>query len=177
MKLLHIETRQVVQVLNLHPPPYAILSRTWGGQDGLTLAPRPGDLERRGCLPVDERVIRACPPTYVSHLWVSCLCIDSSSSADLDEAVNGSWRRLRKSSVCLAYLDDLPADGPPLDCMSGASFGEVLTGRSLYLLTPDLPSLIDCTIMPISVPILAEVFYRFDGWRSNARNIWASHRS
>ncbi|GJN78749.1 hypothetical protein PLIIFM63780_002258 [Purpureocillium lilacinum] len=44
-----------------------------------------------------------------------CEYKSSSSSADLDEAVNGSLRRLKKSSVCLAYLDDLPADGPPLD--------------------------------------------------------------
>lgn len=115
MKLLHIKTCQVVEVPDSQLPTYAVLSHTWSNQDILASNCRADDLRR---LEVHERTIRACQSAAhrgITHLWVDCLCIDSSSSADLDEAVNGSLRRLKKSSVCLAYLDDLPADGPPLD--------------------------------------------------------------
>lgn len=118
MKLINVKSYELVEVLDSSIPPYAILSHTWGGDD--TVAPthwtRLATIQRS--LPIPEKVIRACEDVHrrgITYLWVDSLCIDSSSSADLDEAVNGSLRRLRNASVCLVFLEDLPADSPAFD--------------------------------------------------------------
>ena len=115
MKLVHVQTRQVTDLSELNIPPYAVLSHTWSCDNDLVMPPN-APVERR--MMVEQRVLRACEYIIglgLAYLWVDALCIDSSSSADLEEAVNGSSRRLREAAVCLAYLDDLPADGPCFD--------------------------------------------------------------
>ncbi|KAJ6784276.1 hypothetical protein PWT90_03918 [Aphanocladium album] len=63
-------------------------------------------------------------PRGVEYIWIDELCIDKTSTADLDDAVNGSRRRLCNSSVCFAYLHDLPAEVPLDD--------DTLWGRCRY---------------------------------------------
>ncbi|OAQ99022.1 hypothetical protein LLEC1_01161 [Akanthomyces lecanii] len=60
-----------------------------------------------------EQLLQACEHARRSgleYIWIAELCIDKTSSADLDDAVNGSRRRLRNSTVCFAYLHDLPSE-------------------------------------------------------------------
>lgn len=66
----------------------------------------------------DGKLDQACEharASGVDYIWIDELCIDKTSTVDLDDAVNGSRRRLRNSKVCLAYLHDLPADVTPGD--------------------------------------------------------------
>ncbi|KAK2617032.1 hypothetical protein QQS21_000126 [Conoideocrella luteorostrata] len=120
MKLFDIQTRIVVEFRDSDIPPYAVLSYTCHAQ---LSPPSPSQnanaTNRSGRLsPTHQRLIEACEKAErrgIAHLWVFSLCVDVSSSADLDEAVNGSLRRLRRSSVCIVQLDDLSATGQPFD--------------------------------------------------------------
>ena len=117
MKLLHTQTYRLDEFFDSDYPTYAILSHTWRSSDALSSSHLAYDPRLDRCLPVHEKVIQACQKADshgIHHLWVDSLCIDASSTADIDEAVNGSFRWLRKSALCLAYLDDLPADGSVL---------------------------------------------------------------
>ena len=44
-------------------------------------------------------------------IWVDTCCIDKSSSAELSEAINSMWTWYSKSTICYAYLQDVPG-GP-----------------------------------------------------------------
>ncbi|KAH6982707.1 hypothetical protein EDB80DRAFT_768290 [Ilyonectria destructans] len=118
MKLLHIESRSVVELPDTELPPYAILSYTRAGSLCTTQAQLSTSCKRHICSSFQDQVTRACDDTIsrgITYLWVQSLCINASSSAELDDGVNGSFRRLIRSSVCLVYLADLPTDGPSFD--------------------------------------------------------------
>jgi hypothetical protein len=40
-------------------------------------------------------------------LWVDCCCIDKTSSAELQEAINSMYRWYREATICLVYLGDI----------------------------------------------------------------------
>ncbi|KAL4067442.1 heterokaryon incompatibility protein-domain-containing protein [Scleroderma yunnanense] len=46
-------------------------------------------------------------------LWVDACCIDKRSSAELSEAINSMYRWYENSSVCYAYLHDVPGSSLP----------------------------------------------------------------
>lgn len=48
------------------------------------------------------------------YIWVDTCCIDKSSSAELQEAINSMYRWYRDSEVCIVYLEDVwpPQTGP-----------------------------------------------------------------
>jgi hypothetical protein len=50
-------------------------------------------------------------------LWVDTCCIDKSSSAELQEAINAMYRWYQQSTFCLVYLEDCEAklDGRPTE--------------------------------------------------------------
>jgi len=41
-------------------------------------------------------------------IWIDTCCIDKSSSAELSEAINSMWMWYSKSTICYAYLQDVP---------------------------------------------------------------------
>jgi Heterokaryon incompatibility protein (HET) len=45
----------------------------------------------------------------ISYLWLDTCCIDKSSSAELSEAINSTYKWYADSEVCCAYLDDVPS--------------------------------------------------------------------
>ncbi|KEY66364.1 hypothetical protein S7711_05798 [Stachybotrys chartarum IBT 7711] len=116
MKLLDIHRREVVDFL--HPPPYAVLSHTWSAS-----SPSPTewilDRTRQQLLPYDKKLLGAILEARnrdVCYLWVESLCVDRASNRDVQLAVSCAANRLKRSTVCLAYLEDLSAgQGPPLD--------------------------------------------------------------
>ncbi|KAJ4147862.1 hypothetical protein LMH87_002364 [Akanthomyces muscarius] len=159
MKVVSVQSRTVVDVPDVAPPPYAILSHTRDAVD----QKRPSQTNVSvGLGPDDDAPPHyyssnpASPPIYtksrpcafsistnkktqstlsreqleqaceharrcgVEYIWIAELCIDRTSSADLDDAVNGSRRRLRNSTVCFAYLHDLPAEVTTPDSDSSA---------------------------------------------------------
>ncbi|KAK5659362.1 hypothetical protein OQA88_1455 [Cercophora sp. LCS_1] len=102
-------------------PPYAILSHTWESQEvlfndiphafakgGVDLA----DRDPRG--PGWDKVWKACRRARregYNYIWIDTCCIDKSSSAELQEAINSMFVWYKNAAVCYAFLSDLhPGD-------------------------------------------------------------------
>ena len=96
-------------------PPYAILSHTWGVDteevtfkdltDG-TGKSKPGYEKIRFC---GEQARR----DELGYFWVDTCCIDKSSSAELQEAINSIFRWYQNAAKCYVYLSDVST--PALD--------------------------------------------------------------
>lgn len=90
-------------------PPYAILSHTWGGDDDeVTFA----DItNNRGKDKAGYRKIEFCGKQAAAdgllYFWVDTCCIDKSSSAELQEAINCMFRWYKDSNKCYVYLPDV----------------------------------------------------------------------
>ncbi|KAH8906238.1 hypothetical protein BR93DRAFT_738934 [Coniochaeta sp. PMI_546] len=57
----------------------------------------------------------------LDYLWVDTSCIDKTSSAELSEAINSMYAWYRNSTVCYAYLTDVPVGLTPSQLSSTAS--------------------------------------------------------
>jgi hypothetical protein len=102
-------------------PRYAILSHTWGVDteevsfkdmiDGTGISNPAGYDKIRFC---GEQARR----DDLQHFWIDTCCIDKSSSTELQEAINSTFRWYRNAAKCYVYLADvsrpaLGADGKP----------------------------------------------------------------
>src|SRR5436190_15715650 len=90
-------------------PPYAILSHTWGA-DGEEVTFK--DLmEGTGKSKAGYQKIRFCGEQAATdglqYFWVDTCCIDKSSSAELQEAINSMFRWYRNAAKCYVYLSDV----------------------------------------------------------------------
>jgi len=92
---------------------YAILSHTWGLEEVLFKdiqrgigASKKGFEKLRGCC-------QKAAGDGFEWVWIDTCCIDKSSSAELSEAINSMYRWYAMSTVCYAYLEDVPADSDP----------------------------------------------------------------
>jgi hypothetical protein len=92
-------------------PSYAILSHTWGPDDQeVTFQDM---CNATGSTKAGYRKIQFCGQQAqkdgLKYFWVDSCCIDKSSSAELQEAVNSMLQWYQKSSVCYVYLQDIPS--------------------------------------------------------------------
>lgn len=90
-------------------PPYAILSHTWR-TDGEEVTFK--DLsEGAAKSKAGYTKIRFCGEQATSddlyYFWVDTCCIDKSSSAELQEAINSMFRWYRDATRCYVYLEDV----------------------------------------------------------------------
>ncbi|KIW18534.1 hypothetical protein PV08_02822 [Exophiala spinifera] len=106
MRLLHTTT------LDLHefqgaPPPYAILSHTWGEEEVLFQdIGTPTSETKKGY----GKIVKFCAQAKgasLDYAWVDTCCIDKRSSAELSEAINSMFRWYSKAHVCYAFLEDV----------------------------------------------------------------------
>ena len=102
MWLINIETYKLCEFVD--PPPYAILSHTWGEEEvsfrdmeNLTKA----KTKCRGWAKIEKSCSQA-RHRGLHYVWVDTCCIDKSSSAELTEAINSMYRWYQESSVCFA---------------------------------------------------------------------------
>ncbi|KAF4415363.1 HET-domain-containing protein [Fusarium austroafricanum] len=88
-------------------PPYAILSHTWGS-DEVTLKDLM-DGSGKGKLGYEK--IQFCGRQALrdglQYFWVDTCCIDKSSSAELQEAINSMYRWYKDAVKCYVYLADV----------------------------------------------------------------------
>ncbi|KAI1407533.1 HET-domain-containing protein [Hypoxylon sp. FL1857] len=107
--LLNAKTKKLSDFLESNVPPYAILSHTWGN-DEVTFD------DIRSALPLYRfkegwKKIRWCCRQALKddleYVWVDTCCIEKSSSAELQEAINSMFRWYERSHVCYAYLVDV----------------------------------------------------------------------
>ncbi|CAJ2500084.1 Uu.00g029370.m01.CDS01 [Anthostomella pinea] len=100
MRLLHAKTEKLHEFFDDQIPEYAILSHTWLDDEVKFQDMNPGKI--RGCC---QEAIR----DGLEWVWVDTCCIDSTSSTELQEAINSMYDWYGNSEVCYAYLADVPA--------------------------------------------------------------------
>lgn len=102
-----------VEYAGRETPPYAILSHTWGA-DGDEVTFR-DILEGGGKGKPGYRKLSFCAKQAVNDglqlFWVDTCCIDKSSSAELQEAINSFYQWYQKADKCYAYLSDVSTRG------------------------------------------------------------------
>ncbi|KAK7890727.1 hypothetical protein LTR67_007936 [Exophiala xenobiotica] len=106
MWLLNTTTLRLCEFLS-HPPPYAILSHTWGKEEITFQEIGTPDAEgKRGY----KKITQCCALAKLEGLkyaWVDTCCIDKRSSAELSEAINSMFRWYSEAHICYAYLEDV----------------------------------------------------------------------
>ncbi|KAM3432243.1 hypothetical protein MY4824_006677 [Beauveria thailandica] len=109
MKLLNTSTLEVEEFFGSAIPEYAILSHRWLDdevsfqdlQSGLA-ASKAGYAKIRECC---AQAVR----DGLAYAWVDTCCIDKTSSAELNEAINSMSAWYRDATLCYALLSDVPA--------------------------------------------------------------------
>jgi ankyrin repeat protein len=115
MRLLQLDAKgecSLVEYVGSNIPRYAILSHTWGPDgDEVTfqdLINGTGE-DKRG-----YRKIRFCADRAardgLQFSWIDTCCIDKSSSAELQEAINSMFRWYQNAERCYVYLSDVSRD-------------------------------------------------------------------
>ena len=114
MRLLNSQTLKLKDFQDDARPPYAILSHRWGSQEVtyqqlVALAPQGGwrplhDLEGF------QKITNFCRNVARQGLewgWIDTCCIDKTSSAELNEAINSMFQWYKDARVCYVYLFDV----------------------------------------------------------------------
>ena len=127
MRLLHTKELRLKEFVDTEIPPYAILSHTWGGEEisyQEFLAIHRLQDERYAAYHELIRLdstqstqssgytkIQACCKLAAANehewVWIDTCCIDKTSSAELQEAINSMYRWYEQAEVCYAYLCDV----------------------------------------------------------------------
>src|SRR5205809_1092295 len=94
MWLLNAQTFQL-EYFNSHPPPYAILSHTWGKEE---ISFQQILLPEAKRISGYQKIQKCCEQALqdgLQYTWVDTCCIDKLSSAELSEAINSmfAWYR------------------------------------------------------------------------------------
>jgi hypothetical protein len=106
MRLLNVHTLKLETFYGATPPPYAILSHTWGEE--ITFA----DIEnpfahsitsKKGYDKISKTCAQAKSDGY-DYIRIDTCCIDKSSRAELSEAINSMFQWYKASSNCYAFL-------------------------------------------------------------------------
>ncbi|KAF4928493.1 Vegetative incompatibility protein HET-E-1 [Colletotrichum viniferum] len=113
MRLLNARTIAVEDFSSKRIPPYAILSHTWE-DDEVTLQ----DMERQSANTKAgyAKIRDSCEQTLrdnLGYIWVDTCCIDKTSSAELSEAINTTYRWYKEAVICYAFLSDVPQHADP----------------------------------------------------------------
>ncbi|CAF9929207.1 MAG: hypothetical protein ALECFALPRED_004272 [Alectoria fallacina] len=132
MYLLHTSELNLYEFFADDIPDYAILSHTWGleevsfrdlmDRDASELDRLAGyskyvgigvnddrNVSREAQDTLQEEVVLIC--RRAPYAWIGTCCIDKSSSAELNEAINSMFQWYRNSQMCYAYLVDV-STGP-----------------------------------------------------------------
>ncbi|KAE9373340.1 HET-domain-containing protein [Stipitochalara longipes BDJ] len=107
MWLLDTKTITLHLILSSPPPPYAILSHTWGTQ--VTLQDLQCTPPRNQHLAGYKKILDCCAQARLDGfdwVWIDTCCIDKTNSAELSEAINSMFEWYRNAVQCYAYLAD-----------------------------------------------------------------------
>jgi hypothetical protein len=119
MRLLNVHTLKLKPISfdgeDGSRPAYAILSHTWDRQE-LSFQDfeqddretKEGFAKIRGCCEQAKR-------DGLDWVWIDTCCIDKTNSAELSEAINSMYAWYRDSTVCYAFLQDVPPRKPYID--------------------------------------------------------------
>ncbi|KAJ6286789.1 heterokaryon incompatibility protein-domain-containing protein [Bipolaris maydis] len=115
MRLLNTESLELsCPYVPSEVPDYAILSHRWSPEE-VTFA----DINSTPILHLQSqmrtkkgfaKIQGACKLARndgYTWIWIDSCCIDKSSSAELQEAINSMWRYYAESNICYVYLEDV----------------------------------------------------------------------
>ncbi|KAF6831344.1 HET domain-containing protein, partial [Colletotrichum musicola] len=127
MRVLDTDTIEIISFHDLPPKPYVILSHTWGDDEvsfqEMMAANGGGDstnqmrariVTKQGFKKIWETCIKAKEDGF-SYAWIDTYCIDKQSSSELSESINSMYRWYQESSICYAYLVDVPTAARVVD--------------------------------------------------------------
>jgi hypothetical protein len=97
------------------PPPYAILSHTWGEEE-VIYQELVGGLgkEKFGYAKLGFCGERAAADS-IRYFWVDTCCINKQDSAELDTAINSMFRWYQRAAKCYVYLPDVSVSEEVVD--------------------------------------------------------------
>ena len=109
MRLLNVKGLEMREFTG-QPPPYAILSHTWGNEEVSFQDFECGQATWKSGY---EKILCCCNRAEIDELnwvWIDTCCIDKTSSAELSEAINSMFRWYLEAEVCYAFLEDVCHD-------------------------------------------------------------------
>lgn len=113
MRLLNARTYEFHEFYDGSPPPYGILSHTWNKYGEVSFQDlRYGLNQKLRCKNGWRKIENCCRQALKDSLefvWVDTCCIDKSSSAELQEAINSMFDWYEGSSECYVFLADFEA--------------------------------------------------------------------
>lgn len=109
MRLLNVDTLELADFLESEVPPYALLSHTWT-QDEVSFQDMQSvrKAKKRSGFVKIQYTLKQAKVDELEWAWVDTCCIDKSSSAELQQAINSMFRWYAQAKVCYAYLADYP---------------------------------------------------------------------
>ncbi|KAJ9653327.1 hypothetical protein H2198_007469 [Neophaeococcomyces mojaviensis] len=90
------------------PPPYAILSHTWGSEEASFQDFTNGKFKSKAGHQKISKFCQKAAEDGWQYAWIDTCCIDKTSSAELSEAINSMFTWYKNAGMCFAYLDDVP---------------------------------------------------------------------
>ena len=109
MRLINIATYKLESFDEVNLPKYGILSHTWEGEE-VQFSEMINDSMANLQSEPKFRKVRECSKLAqidgFKYIWVDTCCIDKSSSAELQEAINSMFRWYENAEVCYVFLSD-----------------------------------------------------------------------
>lgn len=108
MRLINTRTLKLRQFHD-KPPPYAILSHTWGREEVSFQDFQSPYLREK--LAGFSKIRSTCKKAYshgLDYAWVDTCCIDKTSSAELSEVINSMFKWYKNSAIAYAFSEDYP---------------------------------------------------------------------
>jgi len=111
MRLINVKSYKLQEFQDENEVEYAILSHRWE-QEEVLFKDMTGQVnlsrvqKRKGWYKIQQ----CCQQAHsdgLEYVWVDTCCIDKSSSAELQEAINSMFRWYAKALVCYVYLSDV----------------------------------------------------------------------
>jgi hypothetical protein len=107
MRLLNTKTLRLKEFVSTEGVKYAILSHRWEDEEVSLQQLVVGDVRGKlGYVKIQRFCGLAAKDGY-EWAWVDTCCIDKSSSAELQEAINSMYRWYRDADLCYVYLSDV----------------------------------------------------------------------
>lgn len=108
MRLLNVESHRLEQFNDGIQRKYAILSHTWGTNEP-TYQDFCADPEAVLYTPKVQGLLDLAKheSSPIRYVWIDTICIDKTSSAELQEAINSMYKWYQNATICYAYLEDV----------------------------------------------------------------------
>jgi hypothetical protein len=118
MRLLHTKSLELQFFVPSHVPDYVILSHRWSAESaeectfediaGTPISNRNSPARKKQVFSKIQGACDLAARDGYSWIWIDSCCIDKSSSAELQEAINSMWNYYAESNICYVYMADVP---------------------------------------------------------------------